>query len=458
MTHETRRRAAWIIAIVALSFVVRAGTAHFVGARLDDAGWFQFGSYKNFDVRAQAIIDGRESVFFLSDPERTDLIQYPPGFPIAIGIVYMLAGERSAYAVHRVQWPLDALITPLLILGITVTAFGWRPAYAAGTFAALSPLLTFYGVSPSADAPTTWVVLAAVWLMLIAAMRQKWQLALFSGLALGVACWIRVNPLFLIGAWAVAILVFVPAHRKRRAGLCAAIVFGTILLVAPLVIRNVVVFREFVLTGLNVGSNFWEGLGETEFGRENGFDFGDQLMVEQERNEMGLPADYPITPTWPDGIRRDRERSRRSLAFIFRHPLWYGGVILGRTWWMLKIAGEPGPYYGTAGINCTPSKCLSDEWRGGAASLALTVIGASQSVYRYLAIPLAVAGLWFGFRQNKQMAGLLAATAAYYLFASSATHTELRYVLPMHAILTVFSGVGFHALTRYAWMLVRGRE
>src|SRR5438046_2520466 len=53
--REMLRHAIWIVMIVALSFIVRAGTAHFVGGHLDDAGWFQSGSYRIFDQRAQNI-------------------------------------------------------------------------------------------------------------------------------------------------------------------------------------------------------------------------------------------------------------------------------------------------------------------------------------------------------------------------------------------------------------------
>jgi len=143
----TGRRVLWVLVIVLVSFAVRMGTAHFVAEHLQDAGWFQFGSYAIFDERAQGILDGEEPAFFLTEASRTDLIQYPPAFPVLIGIVYTVTGERSAYAVHRVQWPLDAVISPILILGIAVTVFGWRAGSAVGlprratTASASSPVL-----------------------------------------------------------------------------------------------------------------------------------------------------------------------------------------------------------------------------------------------------------------------------------------------------------------------------
>jgi hypothetical protein len=438
----SRRRALCLLLIVALSLTVRALTAQFLSERLTDAGWFQYGSYKIFDERAQSILDGKESFFFISDASRTDLIQYPPAFPVWVAFIYAVTGERSAASVLRIHWVLDALIMTLLVAGIGITAYGWRAGLAAGAFSALSPLLAFYGVTPSSDAPTTWFVLAAMWLLLLGAKRRSWRLSLLSGLMLGAACWFRVNPLFLALFWALALFLFVRAGGwPKRALLGVAALSGTVVLVAPIPIRNAIVFREFVLTGLNVGSNFWEGLGETEYGRSQGFEFGDQLMVEQERAAMGLPKDFPITPVWPDGIRRDRERARRSLKVIAGRPMWYAGVMATRMGWMLKMAGEPGVYYGSAGINCTARKCLPESWRGGVAALGVNLLGMAQSIYRYLALPLMACGIWLGFRRARIMTLLLLATVFYYLVPGTAAHTEIRYVLPMHGVLVVFAGL-----------------
>ncbi len=74
---------------------------------------------------------------------------------------------------------------------------------------------------------------------------------------------------------------------------------------------------------------------------------------------MGWPADAQFDAQWPDGIRRDKERTRESLAFIKQHPVWYVGVMAGRMWGMLKVAGDPVPYCGIAGINVTSQKVFA---------------------------------------------------------------------------------------------------
>ena len=78
---------------------------------------------------------------------------------------------------------------------------------------------------------------------------------------------------------------------------------------------------------------------------------------------MGGRADMKVDVQWPDGIRRDRERTRESLAFIRQHPVWYFGVMLGRMWGMLKVAGDPVPY-------CGVERNQRDEQKVFAAALA----------------------------------------------------------------------------------------
>ncbi|HYJ48154.1 MAG TPA: glycosyltransferase family 39 protein [Pyrinomonadaceae bacterium] len=438
----TRRGLLIFLLIFALAFTIRSLTAQFMRAHLHDAGWFQYGSYAVFDEQARAVLDGRQRLFWIDDPTRTDLVQYPPAFPLWVAAVYIVTGEQSMYAVQRVQWVLDTLLITLLITGIGVTAYGWRAGLAASLLAAFSPLLAMYGATPSADAPTTWFVLGGAWLLLVAAKKRSLPYAIGAGVMLGAACWFRVNPLYLSGAWALALLFFVRADWRQRIALSAAVAGGALLVISPIMIRNYLVFPEFTPTGGTIGVNLWEGLGETELGRSYGFMFGDDKMIEKERVALGLPPDFPIKIFWPDGIRRDRERVRESMAFIKVRPLWYAGVMLERMWGMLKVAGSPLPYYGSAGINVTSQKCLPTERQGGVFALFVNLLGMAQSVVRYLFLPLAALGLWLAARRDFRMTALLLATVLYYLVPGSAAHTEIRYVLPMHGLLTVFAGLG----------------
>ncbi|HEX3187801.1 MAG TPA: glycosyltransferase family 39 protein [Pyrinomonadaceae bacterium] len=418
---------------------VRVLTLMFMRAHLNDPAWFQTGSYSKFDRQARDILDGRQRVFLIDDPTRTDLAQYPPAFPASVAAVYGITGERSAYVVQLVQWAIDLVLSLVLIVGITVTAFGWRAGFAAGFLAALLPLFAMYAAYPSADIPGMWFVLAGNWLLLLAAKRNNVRLALAAGALLGVACWFRVNPLYLAVGWGVALLLVAQAPWRQRLAMSGAAVFATVLVISPIVIRNYLTFPDFTPTGGTIGVNLWEGLGETEFGRQHGFLFGDDKLIEYERVKLGWPADTHFDSQWPDGIRRDKERTRESMAFIKQHPVWYAGVMAGRMWGMLKVAGDPVPYCGISGINVTSQKCLSPAWQGGVVAFGVNVLGMIQSVARYLFLPLAAFGIYVAARKDRIATVIFLVTILYYLVPGTAAHTEIRYVLPMHGLLTVFA-------------------
>jgi 4-amino-4-deoxy-L-arabinose transferase-like glycosyltransferase len=427
---------------------VRVLTLQFMRAHLHDPGWFQVGSYAKFDRQARDILEGRQKLFWIDDATRTDLAQYPPAFPAVVALIYKVTGDHSAYSVQLVIWFADLILSFLLIAGITLTVFGPRAAVASGFLVALSPLFAMYAAYPSPDVPTTWFVLGGNWLLLLAAQRKSVWLALAAGVALGIACWLRVNPLYLCVGWAVALLLFMKDAWSLRLKMAGATLAGTVILIAPIVIRNYIVFPDFTPTGGTIGANLWEGLGETEFGQQHGFVFGDDKMTEVERKRAGWPADLRAEVQWPDGIRRDRERTSESLTLMRQHPIWYAGVMLGRMWGMLKVAGDPVPYTGISGINVTAKKCLPENWQTGFLATAVNVLGMIQSVARYLFLPFATFGIYVAMRTDWRLSCLLLVTVLYYLVPGTAAHTEIRYVLPMHGILVVFASMGIVHLIR----------
>src|SRR5262249_35571115 len=57
----------------------------------------------------------------------------------------------------------------------------------------------------------------------------------------------------------------------------------------------------------------------------------------------------------PDGITRDRDRIRRSLTIILRHPLWFAGAVGGRMKRMVSYVAEADL------IRRTPPSSIRDE-------------------------------------------------------------------------------------------------
>src|SRR5262249_50157409 len=227
---KTSQRLLLLILILALAFAVRALTANFLRAHLHDPGWFPSGIYRIFDQQAQNWLDGRTSIFLIDDPSRTDAAIYPPGYPLWLALLYKLSGSRSPFVVQNVQWVLDAL-SVVLIVGLGVTAFDWPIGLIAGSIAALWPLLAIYGSVPLADAPTSWLIISATWMLLLAAKRTSYRWAVAAGALMGASCWFRANALFLAFFCGAAILLFVDASWRRRLLLSAALVVASMLMI-----------------------------------------------------------------------------------------------------------------------------------------------------------------------------------------------------------------------------------
>jgi 4-amino-4-deoxy-L-arabinose transferase-like glycosyltransferase len=456
ISREMRRRALICLAVVLLAFAVRLLTAQFISQHITDSAWFPHGIYAIFDNQAQDILDGKTGAFWVEDalnsPRAATAAVYPPGYSLWLAFIYRVTSARSALVVQKVQMTLDALFV-LLIIGVGVNLYGWSAGLMAGVLAALSPLLAFNGATPLADSPTAWLVVSGAWMLLLAMKRLSWRWALGAGLLIGASCWLRANAL-LLGVWsAIALLTFVKASWSVGLRLSGIFLLGVLLLVAPVIIRNSVAFHAFVPGGMGFGTNLWEGIGETSRAAEFGAVFGDANVIEQERAEMGLTPDAPLALYWPDGLQRDRARMRKALGVIKAHPFWYTGVMLSRMAGMLKFAGEPVPYMGTAGINVTSQKCLPIAWQGGMLAFVVNLLGMLQSVLRYVLLPLMLFGIYLAFRRDWRTSAIILSVILYYLIVGSMLHTELRYGLPMQALLFVFAGL---TLAEIVWSLKSG--
>ncbi len=452
ISPEMRRRALMCLAVVLLAFTVRFLTAQFIGQHIANPAWFPHGIYAIFDNQAQDILDGKTGAFWVEDalisPRAATAAVYPPGYSLWLAFIYRLTNARSALVVQKVQMTLDALFV-LLIIGIGATSYGWSAGLMAGVLAACSPLLAFNGATPLADSPTAWLVVGGAWMLLLALKRLSWRLSLGAGLMMGASCWLRANAL-LLGLWcAVALMLFVKASWPVALRLSGIFLLGVLLLVAPVIIRNSRAFHAFVPGGMGFGTNLWEGIGETSRAAEFGAVFGDANVIEQERAEMGLAPDAPLALYWPDGLERDRARMRKSLAVIKAHPFWFAGVMMSRMAGMLKYAGEPVAYMGTAGINVTSRKCLPPAWQGGILALGVNILGMLQSVLRYVLLPLMLFGTYLALRRDRRASAIILSVVLYYLIVGSMLHTELRYGLPMQALLFVFAGLALVEGVRY---------
>jgi hypothetical protein len=438
---------------------------------------------QRYDEGAAAILRG-DGLLFVSgvDPSDTGLLSRPPGYSILLAAVYRAVG-RGLFAAQLVQNALNALV-PVLVFLLADTLASRRSAIGAGLLAALLPHLAYYSALLTPDVVCAIPVLVALVLLAPLARGRGVTImrALLAGMMLGLAVWLRPN-LLLLGP-TVAAAVFVLARpRARRWGLAAAVAAGAVAAIAPITLRNYVVYRAFVPVSINLGVVLWEGIGEAS-GNAWGTRTDDIDVAAQEAEMYGDPR-YGDWWASPDGIRRDRDRVRRSLALIAAHPAWFAGAALRRAVQMIDYAGADAPSVAPRGaVPRETLDTLHEPGQGGSArhlwgaellerlrpritsrdavrigrilGVLRPIVRPLQIVLGLAALPLVLAGLAALLAVAPRRALFVLVVPLYQVAFQSIVHFEFRYVLPMHACLLVLAGVSL-ALAG-GWIAQRGRR
>jgi 4-amino-4-deoxy-L-arabinose transferase-like glycosyltransferase len=390
-------------------------------------------NYRHF---ARLLVQNGAASFY--DPSSTtsepDLLGHPPGYSFVLAALYTIFGESDA-AAQIFQIVCDSLAAALVVLiGAELLSLG--VGVVAGLLAALSPQFGWNSMTILPDTLAVLPVLLAVYLLARARDDRAWLGALGAGALVGVSCWLRANALLLAPFMLLAVpLLF---GRGRRARPALALVAGALLVLAPLTLRNAVVFGHFIPVSLGAGQTLVEGIADYDPGRRFGLPDTDAELTRMEALEAGRP-EYASALFTPDGIKRDRERTRRAFAVVAANPLWFAGVMVRRAASMLKLERTP----------LASDAPVSEGW---ARAPRLALRAAQKLFVTAVFLPLYVAGLFILLRERRRRAlVLLLAVPAYYLCAQSPLHTEYRYVLAVHYFLFVVAAV---ALCR-AWLAAR---
>ena len=407
-----------------------------------------------YDARAVNIVEGGGLLGPYGTPWRTEWLSEAPGYAIYLSAIYATAG-RDFFKVQLVQNALTAT-APVLLLLIAGSLLGWRVGVVAGLLAALSHHLSHVSNFILPDALCALPVLAAFYILSKArrARHVYWLYAL-AGLLCGVAAWLRPQPM-LLGPFLVVMLGLIGRPRwlaAKRALITAA---AALLVIAPITIRNYVVYHEFLPISIGTGLNLWEGIGEAS-GDRFGAVATDDAVALQEAELYGEPR-YGGSWTTPDGIARDRDRVRRSLAVIRQHPVWYAGLMLHRMKEMVNYTAHA-PLVFRAGQVSAPNEALSirPDWRelsaqasrpttGKRLSWLRPVVRPLQRIAKETMQPMIFVGALLCFVMAWRRAMFIAIVPLYYFIFQSALHMEFRYTLPMQYFLFTFAAVAWAAL------------
>lgn len=265
----------------------------------------------------------------LSDPNH---LGHPPGYSILIAIVSVFTSDTDA-ALQFIQITADALAAVLIFL-IACALFSTSIASIAGLLVAFAPQFTYNSTLLLPDTLAIVPLLLAVYCLVRAARRTHPVLFIAAGALVGVSCWLRANAMMLAPFMALAIpLLF---ERGRRVRYALALIGGMLLVVAPLTIRNYIVYDHFIPVSLGAGQTLLEGIADYDQAGRFGIPATDMGIMKMEAEAYARP-DYYGTLFNPDGIKRERLRLKQGFGVIGSHPFWFAGVMARRAAGMLRL-------------------------------------------------------------------------------------------------------------------------
>ena len=259
-----------------------------------------------------------------------------PGYSIFLSAIYKVFG-RDFFRVQLVQ-NLITSAAAVLILLIAASLLGWKVGVVSGVLAAVSHHFGHISNFILPDPVTAVPVLVAIYVLVKARkVKSGWWMYIAAGLMIGAATWLRAQTL-LLGIFVCVFLTLISTRRLRAFKRGAVIAAFSLIAIAPITIRNYVVYGEFVPLSMGLGITLWAGIGNAGGERFGAVKFDTEVATQDA--EIYGDARYAGSWATPDGIKRDRDRTRRSIEVIRNNPMWYAGVMLDRCRDMVKYSAH----------------------------------------------------------------------------------------------------------------------
>lgn len=286
-----------------------------------DAWKVQTSVAEGYKVSARQLVAG-DFKTFIGDVNH---LGHPPGYPILHAAIFKTVGESSA-AIRIIQITCDALAVVVLVL-IALELFPIAIAVTAGLLAAISPQFAYNSVLLLPDSLVVLPILLAVYFIVRARKHPRLLYFVLAGALVGVSCWFRANAFLLPLFLAIVAALVVEGGKRLRVASC--VIAGAVLVIAPITIKNAIVYRAFVPVSLGAGQTFLEGI--ADYDKTNRFNIPntDLGLMRQEAEWYGNP-EYAQLLFGENGIERDRMRLARGFAVVRSHPFWFLGVVAKR--------------------------------------------------------------------------------------------------------------------------------
>jgi hypothetical protein len=336
---ERRPRLRWLAVICASIFLVAFGVRllrwqDLRGDFLHEEN-FQATLVGHYEREARQMIEEGRMLVPKRPADQGDarMLMHPPGYSILMVALFGDSLPGLPYFKLRLTQIICDAGAAVLVFLIAVELLAAGVALIAGLLVALSPHFAYYSLWLSPDSIAVLPILIAVYFIVRAIKRPRMAMIMASGLLIGLSCWLRTNALAL--APLISIVVFFLFDRDHRLK-CALVLAGsTMAVIAPITIRNWIVYHQFIPVSLNSGLNLIQGIAEYDKENRFGLPASDVEALQKEAEWYGRP-DYGINLYVPDGIERDRSRLTRGIDVIKSHVTWFTGVMLKRMAFMFR--------------------------------------------------------------------------------------------------------------------------
>lgn len=394
---------------------------------------------------------------FLRGPDpltNANVIAHPPGYSILIAAIFTLFGEAD-FAVRSLQIICDAISVALVFL-IALELTSKRVALVAGALAAISPQLAYNSLLLLPDSLSVLPILLAVFLFIRARSHSRsWIKIATAGAMLGLSCWLRPNGLLL--PLFVAALIPIVFERGKRLRIFVPLIAGAVILIAPLTIRNIVVFNRFIPISLGSGVTLIEGIADYDKEATMGFSRTDVEVVQEEAQRFNRP-DYSGSLFNPNGVERERDRVARGITAIRSRPFWFLGVVIRRAGSMLRWERVPVISGSPVVLETQPASTGESTFAAKLLRFPAIILKTVQKLFiTAVMLPLALFGLFVLVKTRRAYTfSILLVVPAYFICVQSLLHTEYRYVLTIQYFLIVMVGVAVNSTIKRARRAVSG--
>jgi hypothetical protein len=268
------------------------------------------------------------------DPGDAHRIMHPPGYSILLLAIYGEGAPDRFYGALRLIQIIGDAIASVVIVAMCAKLFPLAIAGIAGFLVAFSPHLSYYSLWLTPDSLAALPILIALYLFIKATQRPRLLTMALAGALLGLSCWLRSNSLLLAPMLALLIpFLFVRGKRWRYA---SALIGTALLVIAPITIRNWLVYQRFIPLTIATGVNLVQGIAEYDKEDKFGMPVGDAEVLQKDVEWHGRP-DYGADTWKPDGVGRDEARFARGLEVARSNPGWFLGMMVKRMGFMVRF-------------------------------------------------------------------------------------------------------------------------